>query len=105
MHGETEGEERIEAGNLCKKVIKECSIEAGNKSEDLEYLKKFNRFLITHISMYKTVSTYGDFIHDRKNESCDGSNKHTFVGVDDEEFHNVVCKIGGGATSEVFYLK
>ena len=68
-------------------------------------LKKFVSYLRSHLSKYEEVMSYNDF----KNHIDNGEIKeeeevklHSFVGPDEEEFQEVVKKIGEGATSEVF---
>lgn len=76
-------------------------------------LKKFVHYLRSHFEKYENVISYEDFVNElekgeiednRKDEDNDANliPKHEFVGPEDEEFHEIVSKIGEGATSEVF---
>lgn len=94
-------------------MTKENCRDTGLREEN-DNLKKFNSYLISHLSKYEEVISYNDFVNkfyrgeidiDQNDDEESSSESHKFVGPDDDEFHKIVKKIGEGATSEVFKVR
>ncbi|KAK8898306.1 hypothetical protein M9Y10_000589 [Tritrichomonas musculus] len=88
-------------------------IESLEKENDT--LKKFVNYLQSRLNRYEEPMSYEEFAQSlgesveafstrENNEELEmqTKNKDKFVGPEDEEFQEVVGKLGGGATSEVF---
>ncbi|KAK8841617.1 hypothetical protein M9Y10_027242 [Tritrichomonas musculus] len=86
-----------------------CEVKRNPIEEENRNLKTFVSYLVSRLSKYEEVISYGDFIKNKdevqnEEEGCsdESSGGHGFVGPDEEEFQEIEKKIGEGATSEVF---
>ena len=86
-----------------------CEVKRDSTEEENRNLKTFVSYLVSRLSKYEEVISYGDFIKNKEElqieeEGCsdESSNSRVFVGPDEEEFQEIEKKIGEGGTSEVF---
>lgn len=82
-----------------------------NENDDL---KSYIFYLKNHLDKYEDVISYEDFINPKDHPDIeiegekemksdqDDPQRQVFIGADDEEFHNVVSKIGEGSTCDVY---
>lgn len=70
-------------------------------------LKKYASYLKSHLRKYEKVVSFNDFMNasdEYDTEDEEEPERHPFVGPDDEEFHQVVCKIGEGGTRDALKI-
>ena len=70
-------------------------------------LKKYASYLKSHLRKDEKVVSFNDFMNasdEYDTEDEEEPERHPFVGPDDEEFHQVVSKIGEGGTRDVYKI-
>ena len=73
------------------------------KEKENDDLKKFNHYLFSRLCKYEKAVSYEEFISGIDFIQDDPPN-HDFVGAEDEKYHEIISKIGEGATSDVFKI-